>query len=119
MLRFPSKLVTLLALTYRFIFVMYERVFTSTVSLRVRKPPSMTAITLWCSYAGLLTSAIISAERRSQKVWMSLKSRGFDGVFPVTEEFRWKAKDTAALALCVIAAIAVLLLDSKLWGYVA
>jgi energy-coupling factor transporter transmembrane protein EcfT len=31
---------------------------------------------------------------------MAMVSRGFDGVFPVTAAFKWKARDTVILTLC-------------------
>jgi cobalt/nickel transport system permease protein len=113
-LHIPPKLISLLLLTHRFIFVMYERVFSSALSLRIRKPRGMTAPTLWRSYAGLLSSSLIGADIRSRKVWTALVSRGFDGAFPVTEEFRWRARDTVALLSCAIVVISALSLDRLL-----
>jgi cobalt/nickel transport system permease protein len=111
-LRVSSKLIALLLLTYRFIFVMYERVWTASLSLRMRRPASMPSIQLWRAYAAMLASAIIGAEMRSQKVWTALQSRGFDGVFPLTHLFRWTMKDTAFIVLSIILMTALLVLDN-------
>jgi cobalt/nickel transport system permease protein len=108
----PKKLVSLLMLTHRYIFVMFERVSVSVLSLRLRQPcrPAM----VWRSYAALFATAFLSAEFRSQKVWMAMQSRGFDGVFPVTKTFHWKLYDTFMLAVFIAFALLLLLMDRKL-----
>jgi cobalt/nickel transport system permease protein len=84
----PPKLITLLILTYRFIFILWERIFTTTLSLRLRKPKTMPKLTEFRAYAAMFAAVIISAERRSRKVITAMKARGFDGVFPITVDFK-------------------------------
>jgi cobalt/nickel transport system permease protein len=87
-MRVPPKLVTLLILTYRFIFILWERIYTATRSLRLRKPKTMPKLTEFRAYAALFATVIISAEQRSRKVMTAMKAKGFDGVFPVTVDFK-------------------------------
>jgi cobalt/nickel transport system permease protein len=110
----PKKLVSLLMLTYRFIFVMFERLSVSLLSMRLRKPGDYTMLAQWRSSAALLASSFVSAEFRSQKVWIAMRSRGFDGVFPVTKTFRWNLRDTVMLAASIAFAVFLALLDRKL-----
>jgi cobalt/nickel transport system permease protein len=84
----PPKLITLLILTYRFIFILWERIGTALLSLRLRKPKTMPKLTEFRAYAAMFTAAIISAELRSRKVMMAMRAKGFDGVFPITVDFK-------------------------------
>jgi cobalt/nickel transport system permease protein len=83
----PPKLVTLLILSYRFIFILWERISTAVLSLRLRRPKTMPKLTELRAYAAMFAAAIISAELRSRKIAAAMKARGFDGVFPVTGDF--------------------------------
>jgi cobalt/nickel transport system permease protein len=84
----PPKLITLLILTYRFIFILWERICTALLSLRLRKPKTMPKLTEFRAYAAMFAAAIISAELRSRKVMMAMRAKGFDGVFPITVDFK-------------------------------
>jgi cobalt/nickel transport system permease protein len=84
----PEKLAALLILTYRFIFMLWERIYTAALSLRLRKPKTMPKLTEFRAYAAMFAAALISAELRSRKVITAMKARGFDGVFPVTADFK-------------------------------
>jgi cobalt/nickel transport system permease protein len=80
----PQKLITLLILTHRFIFILSDGIFTAALSLRLRKPKTMPVLTEFRAYAAMFSTAVISAELRSRRVITAMKARGFDGVFPVT-----------------------------------
>jgi cobalt/nickel transport system permease protein len=87
-LRVPSKLVTLLVLTYRFIFILWDRVSAAALSLRLRKPKDMPKAAELRAYAAMFATALISAELRSRKVLLAMKAKGFDGAFPLTADFK-------------------------------
>jgi cobalt/nickel transport system permease protein len=107
----PKKLVSLLILSYRLIFVMFERVYVSVTSMRLRQPEGQTMTEQWRSFAAVFASSFLSAEFRSQKIWKAMQSRGFDGAFPITKTFRWKKPDTFLLALSITFAVCLPLLD--------
>ncbi|MDR0563026.1 MAG: energy-coupling factor transporter transmembrane protein EcfT [Spirochaetaceae bacterium] len=108
-LKVSAKLVSLLTLTYRYLFVMYERVFSAILSIRLRRPRQSTAMS-WRSYTGVFASALASAFFRSQKIHLAMRSRGFDGVFPLTRVFAWKMRDTVTLfAVCIITAMLLII----------
>ncbi|MDR2795768.1 MAG: energy-coupling factor transporter transmembrane protein EcfT [Spirochaetaceae bacterium] len=98
-LKVPEKLVSLFILSYRYIFLLGERLATMLVSMRLRSPENST-FRLWRSFAAVFAATTARAVVRSQKVSLAMISRGFDGVFPVTVTFKWKARDTILLLLC-------------------
>lgn len=85
-LRCPEKLAALLLLTYRSLFVMYQRLFVSAASLKLRQP-RQGALEEWQSYSAVFGTALVSALQRSRKIGRALKSRGFDGSLPITRTF--------------------------------
>ncbi|MDR2802941.1 MAG: energy-coupling factor transporter transmembrane protein EcfT [Treponema sp.] len=100
-LRIPEKLVSLFILSYRYIFLLGERLSVTLISMKLRSPESG-VVNLWRSFAAVFASTIVRAVYRAQKVSTAMVSRGFDGVFPVTLIFKWRLMDTAVLALSVI-----------------
>jgi energy-coupling factor transporter transmembrane protein EcfT len=116
----PAKLNALFLLTYRYIFIMYERIFVSLRSMAIRRP-QQTTLGRWRSYAAVFGTALISAFLRAQKVGKALRVRGFTGFIPVTRSFSWKARDTLFLALSLILALALWTLNGffpgGLWNF--
>jgi energy-coupling factor transporter transmembrane protein EcfT len=112
-MRVHAKLVALLILTYRYLFIMYDRVFRAVLSMRLRRPRQATPAA-WRSYTALFASAFASAFFRAQKISRSAGARGFDGVFPVTRTFTWKIRDTAFLILSLSVSILLVYLDRNL-----
>jgi cobalt/nickel transport system permease protein len=91
-LRCPDKLAVLFLLTYRYVFVLYQRVFTAVLSMRLRRPPRA-APGQWRAYAAVFAAALISAVIRSRNIGKALRVRGFDGAFPLTRTFALKPSD--------------------------
>jgi energy-coupling factor transporter transmembrane protein EcfT len=102
----PAKLNALFLLTYRYIFIMYERIFVSLRSMAIRRP-QQTTLGRWRSYAAVFGTALISAFLRAQKVGKALQVRGFTGRIPVTRSFAWKVRDTLFLAFSLLLALAL------------
>jgi cobalt/nickel transport system permease protein len=114
-LRCPDKLAVLLLLTYRYIFVMYQRVFVSVLSMRLRQP-RQTAPGQWRAYTAVFGTALISAVIRSRNIGKALRVRGFDGAFPLTRTFALKPADVFFLGGSLILACALVLLNNFLTG---
>jgi cobalt/nickel transport system permease protein len=118
--RCPDKLTALFLLTYRYIFVMYERVFMAVRSMLIRRPRQST-LGRWASYTAVFGTALISAVQRAQKAGKAMELRGFDGVIPVTRIFSWKAGDTLFLGAGLFLSLALRILDrlltGKLWNF--
>ena len=123
-LRFPVKLAALFLLSYRYIFVMYQRVFVGVLSLRLRQSRQGT-LGRWRAYTAIFGTALISALRRSQKIGRALQSRGFGGALPLTRAFTLKHGDLFFFggALLLSAGLPVLdgflngFLPGKLWNF--
>lgn len=114
-LKTPAKLISLLILTYRYLFVMYERIFVSILSIRLRRPRQSMLLT-WRSYTAVFASGLISALFRAQKVYRAMQSRGFDGVFPITRVFKWKIQDTITIFTALFITTLLVLIDKRLQG---
>ena len=67
--------------------------------MRLRSPENGT-FRLWRSFAAVFAATTARAVFRSQRVSQAMVSRGFDGAFPVTVTFKWKARDTVLLTSC-------------------
>jgi energy-coupling factor transporter transmembrane protein EcfT len=102
-LRCPEKLAALLLLTHRSLFVMYQRLFVSVASLKLRQPQQGT-LEQWRSYTAVFGTALVSALQRSRKIGQALKSRGFDGSLPITRRFALKPGDLLFFALSLLIA---------------
>jgi energy-coupling factor transporter transmembrane protein EcfT len=112
-LKVHAKLVALLVLTYRCLFIMYDRVFRSLVSMRLRRPRQTTRAA-WRSFTALFATALAAAFFRAQKLNRSARARGFDGVFPLTRTFTWKGRDTVVLILVFTVSVLLVYLDGNL-----
>jgi energy-coupling factor transporter transmembrane protein EcfT len=114
-LRLPHKLAALFLLTYRYIFVMYGRVFISLRSMLIRRPRQNT-LGRWASYTAVFSAALVRALQRSRNIGQAMRVRGFTGVVPVTRSFSWKTGDTLFLGFCLVLAFALRVLDRFLTG---
>jgi energy-coupling factor transporter transmembrane protein EcfT len=114
-LRVNAKLVALLILTYRCLFIMRDRIFRSLLSMRLRRPREAT-LAAWRSYTALFASAFAAAFFRAQKLSRSARARGFDGAFPLTRTFVWRGRDTAVLVLSLGVSILLVYLDKNAGG---
>ena len=115
-LRFPVKLAALFLLSYRYIFVMYQRVFVGVLSLRLRQP-RQGVLGKWRSYTAVFGTALIGAVFRSQKIGRALQSRGFGGALPLTRAFALKPGDIFFFGGVLLLSAGLLVLDGFLNGF--
>jgi cobalt/nickel transport system permease protein len=106
-LKCPGKLVSLLVLTYRAIFLLRDRLATALTAMQLRRPENIGTLRLWRTYAALFATAISSAILRSERMQQAMMLRGFDGTLPATAELRWKTADTS-LILSVVLIVTIL-----------
>ncbi|MDR2133779.1 MAG: energy-coupling factor transporter transmembrane protein EcfT [Treponema sp.] len=109
-LKINAKLVSLLILSYRYLFVMYDRIFHAVLSMRLRRP-RQTTMGAWHSYTALFASAFAGAFFRSRKISRTAQARGFDGAFPLTRILAWKIRDTLILLAAIAVSILLIYLD--------
>jgi cobalt/nickel transport system permease protein len=97
----PAEIVTMLAMTQRYIFLLGEtakQMFESRESRTVGRLSGRESRKIVGRTAGVLFSKTLEL---SQEVYLSMLSRGFRGEVHVLNEFRLHARDYAALALFI------------------
>jgi energy-coupling factor transporter transmembrane protein EcfT len=109
----PKKLAALLILSYRYIFVMYERLSVSLLSMKLREPKKST-LSRWRSHAAVFAAFLASALFRSRKIEIAMRERGFNGAFPVTAVFAWQTRDTVWLAVLLFCGTMLLVMERML-----
>jgi cobalt/nickel transport system permease protein len=111
----PNKLVHLLLLAYRYIFVIqieYQRLLRA-AKLRNFRPA--TTMHTYRTYAYLLGMLFVRASERSARVHQAMKCRGFDGRFHSLDSFSATAWNPA-LAAAVLMVSAALILINQITG---
>ncbi|GMO46140.1 MAG: hypothetical protein Ta2G_01200 [Termitinemataceae bacterium] len=99
-LRVPDKLIALLILTYRYIFLLNEKLRTSLKSMQLRTQRKNNFY-IWRSLGAVFTTVIVSAIFRGEKIWTAMQCRDFEGSFPLTIIFKWSLRDTVLMAFSV------------------
>jgi len=100
----PAEVVTMLAMTYRYIFLLIEtasQMFESRQSRMVARLGAAEQRRLAARTAGVLFSKTLDL---SNDVYLAMQSRGFRGEMELIAEFRMKPIDYAVLALFFLAA---------------
>ncbi|MHC6203368.1 energy-coupling factor transporter transmembrane component T family protein [Breznakiellaceae bacterium SP9] len=106
-LRISPKLISILYLTYRYIYLMSDTVFCAVQAMRRRKNPDNNGLVfIWKSYAAVFASALCAAFVKAENVSAALLSRGFDGRIPKTAVWRWGAKDSV-FVLCSLLSVVI------------
>jgi energy-coupling factor transporter transmembrane protein EcfT len=100
-LKVNAKLVSIFYLSYRYIYMMHDRVLFSITAMRLRSAPSQKGIiSVWKSYASVFSTALIGALVKTDEITRALKKREFDGVIPQTAVWAWSVKDTLLVVMC-------------------
>jgi cobalt ECF transporter T component CbiQ len=97
--RMPAEVVTMLAMTHRYIFLLLEisnQMFESRQSRAVGKLSGPQQRMMAARTAGVLMGKSIEL---GQSVYLSMLSRGFRGEFRLLEDFRMSGQDYAALVV--------------------
>lgn len=112
LLRLPEKLVYLLLIAYRYVFVLereYERLVTA---MRVRGFKPGTNIHTYRTYAYLFGMILVLALSRADRVYQAMLCRGFQGRFYCLREFTFSGLDRIWLFLF---ALIIVLLGNVEW----
>jgi cobalt/nickel transport system permease protein len=103
-LHLPAEIVTMLAMTHRYVFLLIEtanQMFESRQSRTVGQLSGQEQRRMTARTAGVLLSKSIEL---SHEVYLAMLSRGFDGDVRVLTDFRMKARDYLALTAFLLAA---------------
>jgi energy-coupling factor transporter transmembrane protein EcfT len=98
-LKVNQKLISILYLSSRYIYVMHDKVIFAAAAMRFRASPYQRGtIAAWKSFAAVFAAALVSAFIQADAVSAALLSRGFDGAIPKTVVLVWRVKDTLLAA---------------------
>ncbi|MDZ7695833.1 MAG: cobalt ECF transporter T component CbiQ [Deltaproteobacteria bacterium] len=103
-MRVPEKIVLLLLMSYRYIFVMeteYQRLARS-ASVRGFRPS--TSIHTYRTFAYLIGMLFVRASARAERVYAAMLCRGFSGKFHSLRDFSFSKKD-GIWAVCMTGAL--------------
>ena len=104
-----NVLVTQLMMLYRYISVLLEE---GLVMHRARiargQAPSGYRMSRWGAFVGQL---LLRSLDRSRRIHLAMKSRGFDGSFPISQNHRWNISDTVYCFIWIVVILALRTID--------
>ncbi len=92
-LKIPRKLVHLFFFFYRYISVLHEEYMRLKRAMHIRAFRAKTNIHTYKTYAYLVGMLIVRSYDRSQRIYMAMLCRGFNGNFPIISHFNLKTID--------------------------
>lgn len=115
-LRVPEKIIHLLLLSYRYIFVMEEEYRRLIRSTAVRGFRPSTRLHTYRTFAYLVGMLFVRASERAERVHMAMLCRGFSGRFHSLHEFSCTRRDIGWLAAAITALLGLELLEWVHWA---
>lgn len=110
-LKFPEKLVYLLMLTYRYIFVLEQEYGKIIRAVKIRGFVPKTSLHCYKTYAYVIGMLFVRASARAERVYGAMRCRGFTGKFYSLAEFNASFKNYIFACLITIAAACILVLE--------
>ena len=110
-LKVPEKLVFLLMITYRYIFVIaleYKKIIRS-IKIRGFKPK--TTLHTYKTFAYVIGMLLIRASERADRVYNAMRCRGFKGKYYSLTEFQADAKSWVFVALVSVVTLGIVILE--------
>ena len=107
----PQKMVHLLLLNYRYIFVMEEEYHRLVRSAAVRGFQPSTRLHTYRTYAYLVGMLFVRASERAERVYMAMLCRGFNGKFHSLSEFSRSRSDLIWLFCTITTLLGILILE--------
>jgi cobalt/nickel transport system permease protein len=107
-IKVPEKLVQLLLLTYRYIFVIEQEYRRLTRAVKVRCFRPNTGLHTYKTYAYMVGMLFVRAGARAERVHQAMRCRGFKGKFYSLHEFKLTPKDyiwAAGLGVTILAIV--------------
>lgn len=82
-LKVPLKFILILQFSIRYISVMEQELTSLKVAMRARGLGNGPLLHTWRSYGYLFGMLLVRALARGDRIWLAMKCRGYQGVFPV------------------------------------
>lgn len=105
-LGFPVKVVTLLLLTYRYVFVIEEEYNRLLRAIKIRGFRARTSLHTYRTYAYLIGMLFVRSWDRAERVHRAMRCRGFEGKFYCLTQYKVSLEDiffSVAMSLGVLA----------------
>lgn len=116
-LHLPQKLVHLLLLTYRYIFVIEAEYRKLVTAIRIRGFRSGTNMHSYKTYAYLIGMLFVRASVRAERVHQAMRCRGFKGKFYSLHDFEPSKSDLLFSALSIFALLSLIALEWNLYDH--
>jgi cobalt/nickel transport system permease protein len=110
-LRVPGVVVHLIALTYRYLFLLAEEVGRIRIALRVRGYRNRASLHSYRTVGHVAGTLLVRSAERAERVGQAMRCRGFDGRFRTLADFRTRGRDVLAFALILGSAAGLLAWD--------
>lgn len=107
----PQKIVHLLLLNYRYIFVMEEEYHRLMRSTAVRGFQPCSRLHTYRTFAYLVGMLFVRASERADRVYMAMLCRGFNGEFHCLHEFSYSGRDMIWLFLTITTILGIEILE--------
>lgn len=103
----PKKIIHVLLLTYRYVFVIEQEYHRLTRAVKTRGFTPKTSMHTYKTYAYLLGMIFVRSLDRAQRVHQAMICRGFDGTFSSLYQFSLKRTDYICIPLMITVIIAL------------
>jgi cobalt/nickel transport system permease protein len=110
-LRVPGLVVHLLALTYRYVFVVLDELARLRIALRVRGFRNRASLASYRTVGHVTGTLLVRSFERAERVGHAMRCRGFAGRFRSLAEFHTRPADVLAWALITAVAVALVAWD--------
>ncbi len=115
-LKMPKLLGVISALMYRYVFIIHDEMLRTTRARDSRTPGRLTISRLKV-YGNQSAMIFLRSLERSQIIYNSMLSRGFDGNFPGMQSLALRGKDVIAATVFVLLVLTVRLTNSNINCY--
>jgi cobalt/nickel transport system permease protein len=113
-LHIPGKIVHLLLMSYRYIFVIEQEYQRLARAAKIRGFQPGTNIHTYKTYAYMIGMLFVRAAARADRVYRAMRCRGFDGRFYCLSDFPAHPRNWIFAALMSLSIIGLVILE---WGY--
>lgn len=104
----PGLLVQLIALSYRYLFLLLDEFRRLRIALRLRGYRPRGDLHSYRTLGQITGTLLVRGGERAERVGQAMRCRGFDGRFRTLTDFRTRRRDVAGFAVIVGAAAALL-----------
>ncbi len=110
----PKKLVYLLMLSYRYVFVLEQEYRRLANAAKIRSFHPATNLHTYKTYAYMFGMLLVRASARGERVYQAMLCRGFDGRFHSFYQFRFRQQEWVSLGLMILLMVVLSLLQ---WNF--